>query len=109
MNELDVNDLLSARRRLPSELIRVLKRPEAKGVYVAGGLIRATIRDLNLGRMSVTNDAENVVANLRKHGILEDGRRLFYYDSEGDLDEIVWTTAGDVSFAPWERSRHGQP
>ncbi len=59
-----------------------------------------TIRDLDLGRMSVTNDAEAVVAHLRKCGILRDGKRLLYYDSQGDLDEIVWRTDGSVSFAP---------
>lgn len=35
--------------------------------------------------LTITNDAENVVAELR--GTLR-GRRLFYYDSEGELTEI---------------------
>lgn len=35
---------------------------------------------------TVTNDAERVVAELAP--ILR-GRRLYYFDSEGDLDELV--------------------
>lgn len=35
--------------------------------------------------LTITNDAENVVLELR--GVLR-GRRLFYYDSEGELTEI---------------------
>lgn len=36
--------------------------------------------------MTVTNDAESVVAQL---AVLVHGRRLFYIDSEGDLDELL--------------------
>ena len=38
---------------------------------------------------TVTNDAERVVANLISDGLLPEGRRLWYYDSEGSLDELV--------------------
>lgn len=58
-----------------------------------------TIRDLNNGRMSVTNDAENVVAELRRAEILIPGRRLFYFDSQGHEDEILWQEDGSVRFA----------
>ena len=58
-----------------------------------------TIRDLNRGK-SVTNDAERVVAQLRAFELLTPGRRLFYYDSMGDLDEIVWNECGVVGFKP---------
>ncbi len=34
---------------------------------------------------TVTNDAEGVIAQLRKFGFLPEGRRLMYYDSEGDF------------------------
>jgi len=37
---------------------------------------------------TVTNDAETVVMELHRVGQLPPGRRLFYYDSEGDLDEL---------------------
>ncbi len=46
------------------------------------------IRDKNTGRRSVTNDAESVVKDLYDRGILQAGQRLFYYDSDGRLDEI---------------------
>ena len=39
--------------------------------------------------LTVTNDAEHVVANLVKAGKLPEGRRLFYFDSDGQTDEIV--------------------
>lgn len=50
-----------------------------------------TIRDLGPHDqfMTVTNAAEEVVAELFQSGILKDGQRLYYYDSSGDLDEIV--------------------
>jgi hypothetical protein len=38
--------------------------------------------------MTITNAAEFVVEELFEAGLL-DNRRLFYYDSEGDLDELV--------------------
>lgn len=46
------------------------------------------IRDEN-GGMSVTNDAERVVEELFNIGLLDNNRQLFYYDSVGDLDELV--------------------
>ncbi len=55
------------------------------------------IRDLDRGGMSVTNDAENVVECLA--GELR-GRRLFYYDSNGQLDELVVADGKFVGFAP---------
>jgi len=38
---------------------------------------------------TVTNDAEAVVAALSSGGFLPPGCRLYYYDSDGRLDEIV--------------------
>lgn len=49
-------------------------------------VIRDTGRDTD---MSVTNDAENVVARLVAEGCLPPGRRLEYYDSEGVRDELL--------------------
>lgn len=48
---------------------------------------KLVIRDVGRECISVTNDAESVVRDLHRNGILE-GRRLFYYDSEGQLDEL---------------------
>lgn len=38
---------------------------------------------------TVTNDAEAVVSELLAKGMLPRGRQLLYYDSEGELTEIV--------------------
>ena len=57
------------------------------------------IRDEDVG-MSVTNDAENVVAELFENGLLNNGKRLFYYDSEGQLDEILHEEGKFTGFAP---------
>ncbi len=42
------------------------------------------------GKMSVTNDAEAVVKDLRKHGLLKPNMALHYYDSEDELAGIAW-------------------
>lgn len=44
------------------------------------------IVDLNLGGKSVTNDAENVVKTIAKK---YPGKRIFYRDSENNVDELV--------------------
>ena len=51
---------------------------------------------------TVTNDAENVVAELHARGVLGN-RRLFYYDSDGRRDELVHDGNGIfLNFAPGE-------
>jgi len=61
------------------------------------------IQDLNLGRRSVTNDAEQVLKWCREqHG---KDIRLVYRDSEGEWGEIVdgvetWMGKG-IGFKPW--------
>lgn len=59
-----------------------------------------TIRDLNRGGKSVTNDAAHVVEQLRAVGFLAPGRKLLYFDSDGELDEIVWEGVSEVGFRP---------
>lgn len=44
------------------------------------------LRDLNLGNRSLTNDAVNVVKEIAPY---LKGRKLFYKDSEGGIDEII--------------------
>lgn len=58
-----------------------------------------TIRDESrrFGTMTVTNDAEAVVEHLADQGLI-DGRRLFYYDSEDQLDELVHENGRFVRF-----------
>jgi hypothetical protein len=43
------------------------------------------LKDMDAGGLSITNDAERVVANWAP---TLNGRRLFYFDSVGDLDEL---------------------
>lgn len=48
------------------------------------------IRDLdNPACRSITNDAENVVEYLFKQGELRNDRRLYYYDTDGNKDELL--------------------
>jgi hypothetical protein len=63
---------------------------------------RLVIRDVGDHRqvLTITNDAERVVDELRSMGALPPGRRLFYYDSQGELDEIVVNDHGFVCFGP---------
>lgn len=58
-----------------------------------------TIRDESrrFGTMTVTNDAEAVVEHLADQRLI-DGRRLFYYDSEDQLDELVHENGRFVRF-----------
>lgn len=44
------------------------------------------IKDSNKGDMSVTHDADNIVAEL---SVFLKGRKLYYYDTDNNLDEIV--------------------
>ena len=60
------------------------------------------IRDAGTG-MTVTNDAEAVVAFLLEHKALCEGRRLLYFDSEGNLDEILHDGEKFTGFAPGPR------
>jgi hypothetical protein len=67
---------------------------------------RLIIRDVGPWEtfLSVTNAAEEVVEELVKSGQLSEGFRLFYYDSEGILDEIL---VKDGKFAGFAFSSRG--
>lgn len=62
---------------------------------------RLVIRDVGpwTRHATVTNDAENVVASLIRLGILKVDQRLFYYDSEGVLGELVHEGGRFVTYA----------
>lgn len=64
-------------------------------VYRDQHLVR--VRDID-GPVSVTNDAEAVVAHLVKTGVIQADMRLEYYDSDGNLDEIRFDQSGFVGF-----------
>lgn len=51
--------------------------------------------------LTITNDAEGVVQRLAQQGHLPAGRRLFYYDSEGELSEILVRDGFFAGFAPY--------
>jgi hypothetical protein len=48
---------------------------------------------------TVTNAADLVVAELQAARQLRDGRKLFYYDSEGEYGEIAYQS-GTIQFLP---------
>lgn len=49
--------------------------------------------------MTVTNNAESVVAELHASGQLA-GRRLFYFDSDGNFDELLIHNGVFAGFRP---------
>ncbi len=79
-------------------------------IYEECTLATVTIRDLN-GPKSVTNDAEAVVRTLHFAGLLTcqaplkpGPRGLFYYDTSGQLDEIIHDGQGKfMGFRPGPR------
>lgn len=54
---------------------------------------------------TVTSDVEGVVERLVAQGRLPEGRRLFYYDSEDFLDEILVKDGKFAGFAPGPNRR----
>ena len=50
--------------------------------------------------LTITNDAESVVEELFQSARLPHARRLFYFDSDGDLDEIVIRDGKFAGFHP---------
>lgn len=55
------------------------------------------LQDSDRGGPSVTNDAEAVVRHINR---MYPNRRIFYYDSEGILDELVHANGVFDRFAP---------
>lgn len=56
-------------------------------------------------RLTITNDAEHVVAELAAKGRLNNGRRLFYVDSDGQKDELLVKDGRFNGFAPGPRGQ----
>jgi len=66
---------------------------------VGGDADTLIIRDAR-GRTTITNDAEAVVAHVHAHESLG-SRKLLYFDSRGDLDELRHDGNGMfLGFAP---------
>lgn len=61
---------------------------------------RVVIRDLGPWHkyLTITNGAEGVVDELYKQGKLVYGQKLFYYDSEGRMDEITHQNGSFTGF-----------
>lgn len=51
--------------------------------------------------MTITNNADDIVADLFKTGMLTVNKRLLYYDSENNLDEILLTNKQFAGFKPY--------
>ena len=62
---------------------------------------RVHIIDHNLGNMSVTNDAENVVAAIHEQLDLT-GRVVTYLDSEGGVDRLLHRKGEFMGFAAFK-------
>jgi len=56
------------------------------------------------GGLTVTNSAEQIVAELIKNQTLAPRQRLFYYDSYHDLDEILIHNGKFSGFRPGPQS-----
>lgn len=61
--------------------------------------ITLVLRDRNQG-MSITNDADNLVMHLANEGLIRSNTALYYYDSEGQLDQILHDGHKFFGFAP---------
>jgi hypothetical protein len=79
---------------------------KARFELVSSGAESVTIRDIGHrdGHPTITNDAEAVVEYLVFYRVLPPGRRLFYFDSEGQLDEIKVEDGRFAGFAPGPRA-----
>ncbi len=83
--------------RIPRANYRILDRNHIHGAVV--------LEDLGPWErhLTITNDAENVVRELVGRGQLPSSMRLLYYDSDGDLTEILVTDGAFAGFAPYEQ------
>jgi hypothetical protein len=61
-----------------------------------------TLRDLGPWDkyLTTTNAAEQIVEDLSRKGLLKEGQKLLYYDSENELTELVHKDGTFVRFAP---------
>lgn len=76
---------------------------------VMGPRMSIVVEDLNLGRMTVTNDIEAVVEDLARQGLLRDGDLLHYIDSEDRLDRVFHARGRFLRFGAAIVDREGRP
>jgi hypothetical protein len=74
---------------------------KANYIFIRRDKDKLVIRDVGPWEtfMTVSNAAEEVVEELVRSGQLSEGFRLFYYDSEGVLDEILVKDGKFAGFA----------
>jgi len=74
--------------------------PQATSILVGENIL--LIKDLGPWDLypTVTNDANYVVEELVWCGHLREGQRLFYYDSDGSVDELLVKNGKFAGFAP---------
>jgi hypothetical protein len=76
-----------------------MRTNKSEWTIIHNGVEGLVIRDDGTDCISVTNDAENVVARLAS---LLGPRRLFYFDSLGDFDELLVKDGVFAGFAPFD-------
>ncbi|MEN6560886.1 MAG: hypothetical protein ABFD52_08945 [Acidobacteriota bacterium] len=79
-----------------------MKKCRANYSFEYAGPARVVIRDIGPWdeHPSVTNDVEAVVQELVAEGHLREGQQLYYFDSDGQLDEILVKDGRFLGFAP---------
>lgn len=82
-----------------------MRRERPNYVVVKTTVDEVTIKDLGPWDLypTVTNRAESVVAELLESGELKPGQRLMYYDSDGNLDQLLVKDGRFAGFAPGPR------
>lgn len=77
------------------------RRRHALFDVVSGNEFSFTLRDTGhaAGHPTITNDAEYVVQSLARLWKIE-GMRIFYYDSDGELSELLHDGPKFTGFAP---------
>jgi len=64
-----------------------------------------TVRD---GGRSITNGAEEVITELAEQGVLTPGKKVFYRDSDGQIDELLYKhNKGEFCFHGFKSGHEG--
>lgn len=73
----------------------------AKYEILESGNDRVVLKDVGGdGYATVTNAAEWVIEELFVNGVLKNGQRLFYWDTDGNLDELLVLNGHFDGFRP---------
>ena len=96
-----MNDALANRHRIESKRAEI-KASKANYAIISDTLGELAIKDLGPWDkfQTITNAAEEVVEELVASGQLKPDQKLFYFDSEGELDEILVKDGKFAGFRP---------